>query len=66
MSYGQGMSDTTPDGPAPLPNLQTVRALALMRNALVLLDDAGEGVAASHLQFAIDTLDPSQSATAEK
>jgi hypothetical protein len=33
-----------------------------MRNALVLLDEVGESVAACHLQSAIDTLDPSQSA----
>ena len=30
------------------------RAIALMRKALLLLDEAGEKVAAAHLQFAID------------
>tara|TARA_R110000782_G_scaffold270455_1_gene371328 strand:+ start:33346 stop:33534 length:189 start_codon:yes stop_codon:yes gene_type:complete len=29
-------------------------AIALMREALLLLDEAGEDIAASHLQFAMD------------
>ncbi len=51
------MSDTPPGHPEHLSTVQTARALALMRNALALLDEAGESVAASHLQFAIDLLD---------
>lgn len=30
------------------------RAIALMREALLLLDEAGEDIAALHLQFAVD------------
>lgn len=30
------------------------QALALMREALLLLDEAGEDIAAAHLQFAMD------------
>ena len=36
------------------------RPLALMREALALLDQAGAGIAAARLQHAIDTLDPPQ------
>ena len=35
------------------------RAIALMRKALLLLDEAGEKLAAAHLQFAIDIADKS-------
>lgn len=31
------------------------RAITLMREALLLLDEAGEDIAAVHLQFAVDT-----------
>ena len=55
------MSEIIADRSERLPILQTVRALALMRNALVLLDEVGESATASHLQFAIDTLDQPQS-----
>ncbi len=55
------MSEIIADRSERLPILQTVRALALMRNALVLLDEVGESATASHLQFPIDTLDQPQS-----
>ncbi|WP_176501904.1 hypothetical protein [Sphingomonas sp. HMP9] len=48
------------EDPKPLPVIQEARALALMRGALVLLDEAGATLAASRLQHAIDTLDPPQ------
>ena len=60
------MSDIIADGSERLPILQTVRALALMRNALVLLDEVGESAAASHLQFAIDMLDHDHSVEPEE
>ena len=60
------MSDVTCGDAERFPILQTARALALMRNALVLLDEVGAGVATPHLQFAIDLLDHSQSNTPEE
>lgn len=36
------------------PSQMRKNAVALMREALLLLDGAGESVAAAHLQFAID------------
>ena len=37
---------------------QVDRAISLMRDALALLDAAGEGIAAARLQHAIDTIRP--------
>jgi hypothetical protein len=36
-----------------------VRALQLMRRAIILLDEAREDIAAARLQAAIDTVEPS-------
>jgi hypothetical protein len=36
------------------PSQMRKNAVALIREALLLLDEAGENVAAAHLQFAID------------
>jgi hypothetical protein len=37
------------------PSQMRKNAVALMRKALLLLDEAGEEVAAAHLQFVIDS-----------
>ena len=57
---------TSPETIEPLPGFQKARALALMRGALVLLDEAGDTLVASQLQHAIDTLDSKRPAAAEE
>lgn len=46
-------------GSMPDPSQIRKHAIVLMRESLLLLDEAGEKVAAAHLQFAIDIADKS-------
>lgn len=60
---GESMNNPVPQGPN---HSKVVRAGTLMREALLLLDEAGASLAGCQLQHAIDTLDLMPSVTTQE